>query len=204
MARYSRQQFQGHPTHRLTHQGNGNIFLPLWVILEKGAFEMSQLRPFCIAVLLVVVAALIAYAAGPKLVTVQVKEGHVRSAPSFLGTVIAKLTYGDRVELLGKQGGWMKVSLAGKVREGWMHSSAITTKKIVLKAGAKNVEQTASSDEIALAGKGFNADVEREFKAKRKDANFAWIDQMEKIVVSQAQMQEFVEVGDLSPEGGAK
>lgn len=165
---------------------------------------MSQLRPCYIAVLLVVVVVLIAYAAGPKLVSVQVKEGHVRSAPSFLGTVIAKVAYGDRLELLGKDGAWAKVGLTGKGRQGWMHSSAITTKKIVLKAGAKNVEQTASSDEIALAGKGFNADVEREFKAKRKDANFAWIDQMEKIVVSQAQMQEFVEFGDLSPEGGAK
>ena len=85
-----------------------------------------------------------------------------------------------------------------------MHSSAITSKKIVMKAGAQNVEQAASSDEIALAGKGFNADVEREFKAKRKDVNYAWIDQMEKIVVSQAQMQEFVEAGSLSPEGGVQ
>ena len=176
----------------------------MWVILEKGEREMSKLKLFSFAVLLVGMTALIALAAGPKLMSVQVKEGHVRSAPSFLSTVLAKLAYGDRVELLGKQGAWAKVSLAGKVPEGWMHSSAITSKKIVLKAGAQNVEQAASSDEIALAGKGFNADVEREFKAKNKDVNYAWIDQMEKIVVSQAQMQEFVKAGALSPEGGAK
>jgi hypothetical protein len=96
------------------------------------------------------------------------------------------------------------VSIAGKVPEGWMHSSALSEKKIVVKAGAQNVDQTASSDEVALAGKGFNADVEKEFKAKRKDVNYAYIDQMEKLLVTPAQMQEFVKVGALVPEGGAK
>ena len=164
---------------------------------------MIKLKPFSLAVLLVGATALIALGAGQKLVSVQVKEGHVRSAPSFLGPVLARLAYGDRVVLLGMQGEWAKVSVAGKVPEGWMHSSAITTKKIVLKAGAQNVEQTASSSEIALAGKGFNADVEREFKSRRKDLNYAWIDKMEQIVATQAQMQEFIKVGELSPEGGA-
>ena len=165
---------------------------------------MNKLKPLCLAALLVTGAALVAVWAGPKLVSVQVKEGHVRSGPSFLSEVIAKLAYGDRVELLGKEGAWSKVGLTGKGRQGWMHSSALTTKKIVLKAGARNVEQTASSNEIALAGKGFNADVEREFKAKHKEVDFAWIDQMEKIVVSSAEMLEFVEAGALSPEGSAK
>ena len=165
---------------------------------------MSRLKMFLPAVLVVGMTALIALAAGPTLMSVQVKEGQVRSGPSFLSTVLARLAYGDRVEVLGKQGAWSKVRLAGKVPQGWMHSSAITSKKIVMKAGAQNVEQAASSDEIALAGKGFNADVEREFKAKNKDVNYAWIDQMEKIVVSQAQMQEFMEAGSLSPEGGVQ
>ena len=165
---------------------------------------MSKLKPFILGWLLVVGAILVAYAAGPKLVSVQVKEGHVRSGPSFLSEVIAKVAYGDRVELLGKEGTWSKVGLTGKGRQGWMHSSALTTKKIVLKAGARDVEETASSNEIALAGKGFNADVEREFKAKHKEVDFAWIDQMEKIVVSSAEMLEFVEAGALSPEGGAR
>jgi hypothetical protein len=94
--------------------------------------------------------------------------------------------------------------MAGKVPEGWMHSSALSEKRIILKSGAQSVGQTVSSDEVALAGKGFNADVEKEFKAKHKEVNYPFIDQMEKIVVSQTQMQEFVRVGGLSSEGGDK
>jgi uncharacterized protein YgiM (DUF1202 family) len=165
---------------------------------------MSKLKVLCLAALLVAGVALVAVWAAPKLVSVQVKEGHVRSGPSFLSEVIAKVAYGDRVELLGEEGAWSKVRLTGKSGQGWMHSSALTTKKIVLKAGAQDAKQAASSNEVALAGKGFNADVEREFKAKHKEVDFAWIDHMEKIVVSSAKMQEFVQAGALSPEGGAK
>jgi hypothetical protein len=165
---------------------------------------MSKLKSASLSVLMIGLTALIAFAAGQALRSVQVKEGQVRSAPSFLSSIIARLAYGDQVQLLAEQNGWAKVSIAGKVPEGWMHSSALSEKKIVVKAGAQNVDQTASSDEVALAGKGFNADVEKEFKSKRKDVNYAYIDQMEKLLVTPAQMQEFVKVGALVPEGGAK
>ena len=165
---------------------------------------MSKAKTVCLTILAVGLTALIAFAAAQALRSVQVKEGHVRSGPSFLSTIIAKLPYGDQVQLLYEQGGWAKVSVAGKVPEGWMHCSALSEKQIVLKSGVRDVTQTASGDEVALAGKGFNADVEKEFKAKRKDVNYAYIDQMEKVVVPQPWIQEFVKVGALVPEGGAK
>ena len=45
-----------------------------------------------------------------------------------------------------------------------MHSSALTTKTIVLKAGAENVRTSATGGEIALAGKGFSEEVEKQYK----------------------------------------
>lgn len=136
--------------------------------------------------------------------TVQVKSGQVRSLPSFLGKIVAKLSYGDQVDVLEVKGSWKKVSLTGKSSEGWMHVSALTTKEIVLNPGSEDVEKAASSDEIALAGKGFNEQVEGEFKKKNPDVDFTRIDKMERIVVSQNEIQEFLKRGGLTAEGGSK
>jgi hypothetical protein len=72
----------------------------------------------------------------------------------------------------------------------------------VLKSGTANVQTSASGDELALAGKGFSKQVENEFKGKNPNINYAWIDRMEKFVVSQKQSQQFLKEGELSPEGG--
>jgi hypothetical protein len=85
-----------------------------------------------------------------------------------------------------------------------MHVSALTTKEIVLNPGSEDVEKAASSDEIALAGKGFNEQVEGEFRKKNPDIDFRRIDRMEKIVVAQNEMQRFLKRGGLAPQGGSK
>ena len=141
-------------------------------------------------------------AAGRKMMSIQVKTGEVRSTPSFLGKILARLSYGDRVDMMAEKGAWMMVGLPGEVRQGWIHGSALTRKKIVLNPGAADVQAAAASDEIALAGKGFNEQVEGEFKAKNPNIDYAAIDKMETMVVSREQMLEFLKEGDLSPQGG--
>ncbi len=80
----------------------------------------------------------------------------------------------------------------------------LTEKKVVLKPGASDVKKAATNDEIALAGKGFNKQVEGEFKTRNQNIDFIWIDKMEKITVSQSQMQKFLKQGKLYPEGGSQ
>ena len=138
-----------------------------------------------------------AIAAGA-LMSIQVKTGHVRTRPSFLGKVISVLSYGDQVAVLEESGSWKRVSIPG-AKGGWMHASALTTKKIVLKPGAEDVEKAATSDELALAGKGFNKEVEDAFKAKNPKVDFSQIDRMERNTVSQAQIAAFVREGELKP-----
>ncbi|MFH0814451.1 MAG: SH3 domain-containing protein [Pseudomonadota bacterium] len=164
---------------------------------------MVRLKTALLTFSLLCFTGLLAFAVG-QLMSVQVKEGHLRSLPSFLGTIVGKLAYGDQVQVYEEKGTWAKVGLTGSSSQGWVHTSALTEKRIVLKPGAEDVEKSASSDELALAGKGFNANVEKEFKAKRTDVNYVWIDKMEKVVVSQAEMQKFLKDGGVSPEGGAK
>jgi len=44
-----------------------------------------------------------AFAAANNLMSIQVKKGHLRSMPSFLGKIVAALDYGDRVAVLEKR-----------------------------------------------------------------------------------------------------
>jgi uncharacterized protein YgiM (DUF1202 family) len=135
--------------------------------------------------------------------SVQVKSGSIRTSPSFLAKIVAQVQYGDRVAVLSQSNGWAEVKIASSGLQGWIHASALTTEKIELRAGEGNVAQSASSDELALAGKGFNAQVEKEYKAKNPKVSFAWVDKMEKMTVSDETIREFIQIGGLKTPGGA-
>ena len=131
-----------------------------------------------------------------KSMSVQVRTGPLRATPSFLGKIVATLNYADTVQVLQEQGEWREVSAAG--RQGWIHQSALSSKKITLKAGSENVNTAASGEELALAGKGFNSDVEADFKKKNQKIDFTWIDRMEKIKIGPQEMLDFLNEGGLA------
>ena len=139
-----------------------------------------------------------------KILSVQVKKTDIRSSPSFLGKILTEVSYGDQVEVHKEKGAWNMVSLTGTDIKGWIHTSALTSKRIVLRPGTSDVKQVATSDEVALAGKGFNKEVEREFRAKNPKIDLSMIDRMEKIVISQYQIKRFLTEGELSLEGGSR
>ena len=143
-------------------------------------------------------------AVAPVRMNVQVQSGQIRVTPTFLGKILAMVTYGVSVEILQTKGDWKQVkSSQGQV--GWMHRSALTTKRVSMTAGTSKAKSAASSDELALAGKGFNADVEREYKAKNSNLNFAAVDSMEKLKIPPTEMQTFLQAGSVKPaEGGAQ
>ncbi len=136
--------------------------------------------------------------------SIQIKKGQLRETPSFLGKIVAELDYGDRVAALDQREAWIKVRSSSKNTEGWLHTSAVTTKKIILKPGASDVALAADSDEIALAGKGFNKQVEGEFQSQNPRLDYTLIDQMERVVISQEQIERFVRDGRLASRGGVK
>ncbi|MCB1151831.1 SH3 domain-containing protein [bacterium] len=156
-------------------------------------------RAGALALLLLLAAAVLA--AGPQR-SVQVREGKLRQSPSFLGKITADVAYGDRMEVLEETAGWTRVR-DGSGRSGWIHASALTEKKVVLKAGQGDVAAGASGEEIALAGKGFNEEVEKTYRAANPDVDFAWVDRMETWKVTPDQAAAFVSAGKLVP-GGAR
>lgn len=163
---------------------------------------MSCSKVLSIALLMVAVAATVWAALGA--MSVQVKNSQLRTAPSFLGSPTASVSYGEQVQVLQEQGDWAEVSgAAGK--KGWIHQSALSQKKIVLNASGKDAEVAASGDELALAGKGFNADIEAKFRAGHRDVDFVWVDKMEAMNVTPAEMVVFLKDGGLkSRTGGAQ
>ena len=144
-----------------------------------------------------------ALAAGPKAMSVQVKNSPVREQPSFLAKTIVLVNYGDRLQVLEQQGDWSKVSTSGG-QTGWIHTSALTKKKVVMEAGTENAQTAASGEELALAGKGFNSDVEADFKAKNRQVDFTWVDRMEKVKVAPETMWQFLTDGGIHPREGGK
>lgn len=150
--------------------------------------------------LLLAVAAAVALAA--QLMSVQVRSGRLRDKPAFLSRVVCNLAYGDRVVLSGEKGDWRKVAPATGGKPGWMHVSALTEQEIVLNPTDKDVEAAASSDELALAGKGFNKQVEDQYRAQ-SNLDYAKVDEMEKIAVPPKLIREFLRKGGLDA-GGAQ
>jgi uncharacterized protein YgiM (DUF1202 family) len=150
---------------------------------------------FCFAFMSVLF--LTAIASAQETLSIQVKEGQIRATPSFLGKIIARVAYGDRVTVLGKSGPWRRVSVGGGKVQGWIDASALTSKRIALRAGETNVQTGATQNELALAGKGFNEQVETQFRKENKNLNYAWINRMEIFKVSPDSMRSFLAQGDV-------
>lgn len=143
--------------------------------------------------------ALVAAAVQAAQMSVQVKEGVLREKASFLGKPVGNVAYGDRVDVLASQGDWRQVRSASGAT-GWIHSSALDSKRVALAAASGNdVQLAASSDEVALAGKGFSQEVETEYKKQNRNLDYAWVDRMVTFKVTDAEALRFLQEGGLEP-----
>lgn len=151
-----------------------------------------------ICLLILIVSLLVA-----ETLTVKVQSTSLRNSPKFYAPSVQPLNAGDKVEKIAVQNGWIQVKTAGGV-VGWVHVSALEVPKFDLMATNKGLKTQASADEVALAGKGFNKQVEESYKAKHKDVSFAWVDKMLQIKIAAAQVEEFLKKGKLGEFGGGK
>ncbi len=148
-------------------------------------------------VILVCLLALTAFAA--QMMSVQVRDGQVRSTPSFLGKIVGRVSYGQSVAVIGASGDWNQVSYAGA--QGWIHASALTDTDLGLRSGSGQAPTSVSGQEMALAGKGFSAQVEQEYR-QTQGGDFASVDLMERNAFSTSQLMAFLKEGGVTPRGG--
>ncbi len=142
--------------------------------------------------------------AAEKVMSVQIRRADLRSGPSYLTKPVARAAYGDRLFINAEKIPWYQVRDPKSGKTGWLHQSALTPKIVKLTAGKNEVAPAASSDELQLAGKGFNQEVEQEFKKRNQKIRFDWVDKMSRITVSQKRKQDFIQTGKLKPQEGAQ
>ena len=139
-----------------------------------------------------------AAAATAATVTVLVQETALRKRAQSYAPSIGTARLGQKFETLGLESGFYKTG------SGYLHSSAVTAKKVHL-GSADSVGGSASADEITLAGKGFNAQVEKSYGDKNSSAvNFSAVNAMERRSVAESPLFEFLRAGGLLPEGDSK
>lgn len=149
------------------------------------------MKAFLLAVL-----ALAASAAAAATLTIVVKEAAVKKKPQFYASTVGTLKLGDKVASSGQQGAWHQVAVNGQ--PGWLHQSAFSSKKVKVASGEMKGGTTA--EEITLAGKGFNQQVEGEYKKKHGKADFAAVDALERTAMPEAEVLRFLSEGGLGGE----
>jgi uncharacterized protein YgiM (DUF1202 family) len=114
----------------------------------------------------------------------------------FAGTVPGiTLQYGDQVTVLQEKSSWMEVRpVRDTSKRGWVRSNSLSARRIVSGSSA-----SASAGELALAGKGFSAEVEASYKqGSGSQANYADIDRMEAQLVPLEELYRFLTEGGLN------
>lgn len=135
--------------------------------------------------------------AGSGRLTVVVEQAKVRKSPQFYAAAIGSLAYGDSVEPARSQDGWHQVAVAG--RRGWVHSSALSRRRAAAKGGSWSGEAQSSEEEISLAGKGFNEQVESSYRGERQDLDYEAVERMVQRRIPEEIMLKFMASGRTLP-----
>ena len=115
----------------------------------------------------------------------------LKSSTWFFATTRGQLVLGDQVTVLQISGNWAEVrSSKNSSLSGWTQKTNLSERQIVA-SGA-----TASSGEVALAGKGFSKEVEDSYKT-RGEYNYDDVDKVEANTVSQDDLYKFMVDGRL-------
>ncbi len=135
---------------------------------------------------------------------ISVREAEIRGAPGFLSSIESRVAYGETVRVVAVRGAWVRVTVEGSGSEGWIHESSVLTPRQMNLTGGTARESGATSREIALAGRGFNEQIEREYREQHQ-LDYDPVDAMEAHLVPVVQLAEFLaEIGAEPPHGGER
>jgi uncharacterized SAM-binding protein YcdF (DUF218 family) len=146
---------------------------------------------FCLALFITGIASAQVSAGGT--LYVAVRNAALKSSTGFFASTRGTLNYGDRVTVVRVSGRFVEVrSVANSSLTGWIASANLSQRQVV-----SGNTSTASAREVALAGKGFNQEVENSYRSQR-NLNYADVDRTETITVREADLRRFLEEGRLS------
>ena len=125
---------------------------------------------------------------------VAIREVSLKSGTGFFTSTRGYLQYGDRVTVVSVSGNNVEVRSAMNTNlVGWTSTSNMSVRQI-----AAGTTSTATASEVALAGKGFNQEVEQSYRGQHQELNFDDVDRVEEISVNMDDLLRFLEEGRLS------
>lgn len=128
---------------------------------------------------------------------VNVQEAVLKTSTGFFAAEAGVLPYGTQIKVLAEKGKWVQVECAEEPSlRGWLTASSLTKKKILLNNGVLSV--VASAEELALAGKGFSAEMESLYENQATQAAYDFLDSMESRKIDKDSLLEFIVEGELS------
>ena len=135
---------------------------------------------------------------------VSVREGEIRSAPGFLSSIESRVAYGETVRVITRRGAWIRVKVEPTRIEGWIHQSSVLPPGQMNLTGGSARESNATSREIALAGRGFNEQIEQEYRDQH-ELDFEPVDMVETYLVPLSELAGFLgDIGAKVPDGGER
>ena len=147
-------------------------------------------------ILIFVLVCLPVMAQAGNMVKVKVQKSTIFQQPQFFSEVVASVEYGDQLEILGDLKDWIHVKF--REQKGWIHKSSLTSAKFNLRTIFVGTSSpSATHDEVALAGKGFNPEVERGYKKSHPEMNYALVDEVESYDVENDSLYDFITRGGL-------
>jgi uncharacterized protein YgiM (DUF1202 family) len=117
----------------------------------------------------------------------------LKSGTGFFASTRATLNYGDRVTVLQVNGRFVEVRHAtNQALSGWTASANLSARQIV-----SGTTGSASASEVAMAAKGFNQEVESNYRSQG-NYNYADVDRIEAFNLNMDNLRRFLEDGRLS------
>ena len=130
-------------------------------------------------------------------VKVKVQKTSLFEQPNFFSRTVATLQFGDQLEMEEAVKDWAKVKFGQQ--KGYIHQSALTSTKVDVKTlfFSSSSSSGASQDEVALAGKGFTPEVEKNYGKTHPEMNYALVDEIERYSVDPNSLRSFIQGGGL-------
>ncbi len=132
--------------------------------------------------------------------TVTRKTTKLRAQKKLFAAGVADLKEGDKLTFATRDGAWLSVHF-GKI-DGWLHETDVSTNPDVRLSG-EGVRETYSASETSAARKGFNPQVEKNYRTQNPnlEAAFRLVDKLQARAVPEADVRAFLVKGGLLEEG---
>jgi hypothetical protein len=132
--------------------------------------------------------------------TVTRKTTKLRAQKKVFAPAVAELHEGDKLVFQSRDGAWLSVKqdqLAG-----WLHETDVSKNPDVRLSG-EGVRENYSASETSAARKGFNPQVEKDYRGKNPnlEAAFQIVDKLQARATPEAEVRTFLVEGGLLKEG---